>query len=329
MSWIDSLGGQVVDGVVDHFGDPAAELEALRAGNAVVPVTWTSLVRITGRDAVRFLHNFCTADIYKLATGQDGQALGKRPKIERLQIPPSEGRGCMAATVTKQGKLVAAFEATLWWDGTILLLADRASTPGLLTFLRQSVITESVAIDDITAEYAHIYTVRPGHPGSHFFGGWHGEDIHWNDPLPASHGISFFAQQLADGRRPAGFAAWNALRITNGWPLWSLDMDGTMLPMEAGLDPIAISYTKGCYLGQEVIQRVKTYAEPPRELKQLHFTGAAPRVRTPVTSRGESVGETRSAHGSIALALMKKSHAPSGTLVDGATVRDLPWHSNS
>jgi folate-binding protein YgfZ len=133
-------------------------------------------------------------------------------------------------------------------------------------------------------------------------------------------------------------ADYAAACMTSGWPRWGIEMDSTMLPMEAGLEPIALSYTKGCYLGQEVIQRVKTYSEPPRELKQLHFDRPLLRVSGDATqgrpvpldlaviADGERVGEIRSSAGTIALALMKKSHARDGTRVDGAVVRDLPWH---
>src|SRR6185369_474913 len=68
------------------------------------------------------------------------------------------------------------------------------------------------------------------------------------------------ARMLGHGVAPAGFAAAEALRVENGFPRWGADMDASLLPMEAGLEPIAVSYSKGCYIGQEVIQRVKTYS---------------------------------------------------------------------
>jgi folate-binding protein YgfZ len=90
-----------------------------------------------------------------------------------------------------------------------------------------------------------------------------------------------FARMLGHGVVPAGFSAYEALRIESGFPRWGADMDATLLPMEAALEPIAVSYTKGCYIGQEVIQRVKTYSEPPRMLVQLEGADASSRRQDP------------------------------------------------
>ena len=134
---------------------------------------------------------------------------------------------------------------------------------------------------------------------------------------------------LAHGVVPAGFSAYETLRIENGFPRWTADMDATLLPMEAGLDPIAISYQKGCYIGQEVIQRVKTYSEPPKMLVQLEVSDAAPGER--ISAGAEEIGSVTSALPGLALGLVRKEYRAPGTEVSvggkSARVRALPWQS--
>jgi folate-binding Fe-S cluster repair protein YgfZ len=101
--------------------------------------------------------------------------------------------------------------------------------------------------------------------------------------------------------------------------------------MEAGLEPLAIRYDKGCYIGQEVIQRVKTYSEPPKILVQLAFEGDAPAVGAKILAGAEEVGHVTSATSGLALGYVRKEQKAPGTRVmiaptTSAGVRALPWH---
>ncbi len=275
------------------------------------------ILSLTGRDRVKFLHNLCTNDLYKLATGRDGQSFGKRPK-EDFSVTPS-GRSCMAAALNRQGKMIAVFRVWMLAD-ELLLETDE---PALEAHLKAAVIMDKVTVAQ-TARWSTDYVAKPC-----------GIGIEAPSP-PFRDGRVVLLDVLdrssaSDVRRCRELAlpdapSYDSECIASGWPRWGVEMDSSMLPMEAGLDPIAVSYTKGCYLGQEVIQRVRTYSEPPRELKQLHFEEPVS-IETAVTADGEKVGEIRSASRNLALALMKKSHARDGTRVDGAIVRNLPWHS--
>jgi folate-binding protein YgfZ len=126
-------------------------------------------------------------------------------------------------------------------------------------------------------------------------------------------------------------ADYEASRIESGFPRWGVDMGPDLLPMEAGLEPVAIRYDKGCYIGQEVIQRVKTYSEPPRMLVQLAFDGDAPLAGAAVSAGGEEAGQVTSAHGRLALALVRKEHKAPGAKVEvggrPAVVGPLPWQA--
>ena len=117
-------------------------------------------------------------------------------------------------------------------------------------------------------------------------------------------------------------------------------MGPDLFPMEAGLEPIAIRYDKGCYIGQEVIQRVKTYSEPPRMLVRLELDGPSlPPPGAPLTVDGQEVGHVTSAaralsgDKAVALALVRKEHKATGTRLSAGALSSvtapLPWHAVS
>src|SRR5207244_7503068 len=80
---------------------------------------------------------------------------------------------------------------------------------------------------------------------------------------------------LAGGARPAGIEAYNALRIEAGTPVYGLDIDDTNLPQEVARVERTISFTKGCYIGQETVARIRTYGHVNRSLIGLRLSGNA------------------------------------------------------
>jgi folate-binding protein YgfZ len=119
---------------------------------------------------------------------------------------------------------------------------------------------------------------------------------------------------LDAGAEPAGLAASEVARVEAGRPEWGLDMDDTTIAQEANLDELhAISYTKGCYTGQEVVARVHFRGHVNRHLRGLRTAGAEPPPTAAqlVDDSGRPVGEVRTAVasprlGGIALAMVRR-----------------------
>jgi folate-binding protein YgfZ len=306
--------------VVLHFGDPTREAEALRREAGLVDLAWRGVIEMSGRDRVRFLHGMCTNDIKKLQPGQ----------------------GCMAAIVNRQGKMVAEM-IVYATENALLLEMDRSNLQPTIEHLNRFLVADDVALKISDAAVVGLWGPRVKTllglrdlPDFHFQMRESGvvarnrslgvEGCHLL--LPASRPEEV-ARILDHGVAPAGFAAAETLRVENGFPRWGADMDGSLLPMEAGLEPIAVSYSKGCYIGQEVIQRVKTYSEPPKMLVQLETSEAAPGDK--VAAGGEEIGSVTSATPALALAVVRKEFKAPGTEVavagKPARVRALPWQS--
>jgi folate-binding protein YgfZ len=147
------------------------------------------------------------------------------------------------------------------------------------------------------------------------------------------------AQALrAQGATPLDAAAIDALRIEGGMPEFHKDMDEDTIPLEAGIEPRAISFTKGCYVGQEVIIRVmhRGHGRVARRLVGLVLdTSDVPPAGSPISMDGRDVGRVTSSALSpavgkpIALGYVHRDHTAPGTVLSiggrSATVAALPF----
>jgi len=127
-------------------------------------------------------------------------------------------------------------------------------------------------------------------------------------------------------------AAAEVLRVEHGRPRYGIDLDETTIPQEAALNERAVSFGKGCYVGQETVARLYYKGKPNRHLRGLRLSEAAP-GGTELTLGGKPVGHLGSVvvspeHGPIALALVRREAEPGAELSAGpatAVVVDLPF----
>ena len=264
--------GDAGSGVPLHFGSPKEEYAAATAAAALFDFSDRTVVELTGSDRVQFLHSFCTNDVKRLSAGQ----------------------GCEAFVTNVKGRVVGHIwvdvaDSSLWLD------ADPGSAERLVPHLERYVINEDVAIADRSADWGALLVTGPEAAGD-----WHrlGIDVaalanldHLGFDLfgtPARvrrfdvglhRGYAFIAQRnrLADwwtrlceaGIRPAGSAVWTALRIEAGLPVCGVDITDDNLVQEVGRTQTAVSFTKGCYLGQEPIARLDAMGHVNREFRSL------------------------------------------------------------
>jgi folate-binding protein YgfZ len=157
-------------------------------------------------------------------------------------------------------------------------------------------------------------------------------------PMEARAGLWRRAVEL--GAMPGGLDAWDIARIEAGRPEWGIDIDDSTIPQEANFDELhAISYTKGCYTGQETVARVHFRGHVNRHLRGLSYTDASsiPRGAQLMGDADKVVGDVRSSaisprSGGIALAMVRREIAPGGAVrvqweggESSATVVQLPF----
>lgn len=313
----------------DDFGDPAAEYDAARSAAAILDRSALSKIELRGRDRAKFLHNLCTNDIKGLAAG----------------------RGCEAFVTTVQGKIMAyvrvfAGAESIWIDTV------PGAAAALLAHFDRYLIMEKVEPADRTADFAQLLLVGPRakaivtaaaegtipdlHHLEHADVAISGETcrLSCNDALgvpgyellmPAGCASTVWRRIWTVGQpislKPAGERTYHVLRVEAGLPVFGEDIDDSNLPQEVGRDKLAISFTKGCYLGQETIARIDALGHVNRYLAGV----AVPDHRDPpargagISSGGKSVGNVTSAafspalNSAIALGYVRRGFEKTGT----------------
>ncbi|MCC7416546.1 MAG: aminomethyltransferase family protein [Acidobacteria bacterium] len=270
------------------------------------------------------------------------------------------GRGCYAAYLTPQGRMIADLHAYELGDAMLLTMAAHVRQAVLARF-EQFVFSEDVRFDDLTGTFAQVAVVGPASAGivSRVLAGAAGEALralpeHGNLRAQLGAGAAIVAR-VTDTGEP-GFeifvdrealsalmaalgsagallldpATADALRIEAGIPEFGRDMDEETIPLEAGIEERAISFTKGCYVGQEVIVRVlhRGHGRVARRLVGLLLDpGAAAAAGSAITLEGQAIGRLTSVTASpalgrpIALGYVHRDRASPGTMV---TVGDAP-----
>jgi folate-binding protein YgfZ len=150
----------------------------------------------------------------------------------------------------------------------------------------------------------------------------------------ADHTDDVRAALEAAGAVPVGEAAAEVVRVERGRPRWGLDLNDSVIPQEAGLNERAVSFTKGCYVGQETVARLHYRGKPNRHLRGLRLSEPAA-TGTPLRLGDREVGQVGSTVvsprlGPIALALLRREAEPGTTVAVGeggatAEVVELPF----
>ncbi len=224
------------------------------------------------------------------------------------------GRAVWAALLTPQGKWLADF--LILAEGERLLLdCERAQAPMIVARLTRYRLRARVEVQDISAA-RHVHVAWEGVPAVP------GGVLAAPDPRLPDAGWRLIADRLLPANADA--AAWDRHRIALGLPDGSRDLEAEKsVLLEAGFDELhGISWTKGCYMGQELTARTRYRGLVKRRLVPVAIEGTAPDPGTPVLCLGKDAGVLRSVAGTAGLALLRLE-AVGGPLTCG-TARLLP-----
>jgi len=300
-----------------RFGaEPGAEYRALRDGAALVDLGFRTVVRATGADRATFLQGMLTNDVAGLAPGAGCAALlltiqGRvTADVRVLTLPDAI---LLDVDVRARDELVAALEKLLIADDVELTAPPE---PVALVGV-EGPAAESLVGAAALAPFAHAETSVAGVPvrvqRASEVGG-PGFVLH----VPAERAPAVWDALAARGAVPCGMIALEARRIERGIPRVGLDMDGTTLALEVPVEA-AISSTKGCYLGQEVVARGTARGHVNRRLVGLVVEGPEPPRGAPLVRDGKEVGHVTSVarsfarDGLVALGFVRREHWEPGT----------------
>lgn len=279
--------------VPGNYGDTLLEYASVREGGVgLIDLFSRGRILVSGSEAIQFLNGLITNDMKTLA--------------ENSWMP--------AAFPNVQGRLIASVRVIRLRDAqtgtdknvcpTFLLDTEAATHDRVLKTIERFTLAGDFRVTDVTNQTAHIAVqgIKAAKIVSEVFGveaaelgpaeakqiAWLRSDVpgdatmlratHTGEDgfdliVNASEATSLWDALHAAGARPVGYDALEMLRIEAGVPSYGIDMDETNVVTEAALDD-AVSYTKGCYVGQEIIARIKYRGHVAKKLTGIKFAQA-------------------------------------------------------
>jgi len=298
---------------------------ALTTGAGVAELA-RSLVEVNGADRLQLLHSFTTADVKKLPVGGLCEAFVTSPQGKTLGHVLIGNRGQSLVLDTTPGqaaKLIAHFERYIISEDAAL--ADRTSEEAVLLVAGAEAVELLARLGSGTISREGTGVVQSAIAGQEVLI----KRVHFlNAPsyfLQANPGgLSTVGDALAAaGATPCEQEAVEMARLEAGTPLFGQDITDDNLPQEIGRDTLAISFTKGCYLGQETVARIDALGHVNRLLTGVKFSGVTiPAPGLPLRTGDKVVGQVTSAAWSpklqapLALALVRRAQGKAGTTLE-------------
>jgi len=299
--------------------DGGGEYDALRTACGIVDRSDRGLVVVSGSDGLSFLQSLLSQDLDGLADGDGVHALLLQPQgkltadVRVLRVGDECWLDCDPGVGATLAAALTRFRIRV--DATI---EDRSAATGCLTVAgpqSAAVVSAALGVDPPVARLAHlalptdssVRVVRAAPPLDAY-------DI--IGPTTALGPV--FDALVAAGARPCGANAYEALRIEAGIPRQGLDIDERTIPQEAFLEVDAVSFTKGCFLGQELVCRIDTRGHVNRYLRRVQMPAGStvPEIGADIVVDGAVVGVLTSAastgpdRGPVGLAMVRREVEP-------------------
>lgn len=279
------------------FGDSAIEFRALLEGAGLLDVSWQAKLVLAGEDRVRWLNGMVTNNVRDLAPGH----------------------GVYSFVLSAQGRIQGDLVAYNRGD-YLLATTDREQAPTVAEIFDRYIIMDDVEVADISDQLAAIGVVGPKscevmtaagldvsqiQPGQVIDTVWQDAGISVaRSTQPQMDGFEiWFASENADavwdalvsaGATPVGSDALELYRIARGVPRFGVDLRERDLPQETGQQH-ALNFAKGCYIGQEIVERIRSRGNVHRMFSGFELQGDPPMAGTKVRAGDKDVGEITSA----------------------------------
>jgi folate-binding protein YgfZ len=284
------------DPAISSTSSSASQLSALLRGGGLSQLENVGWIRVTGEDRVRWLNGMVTNSIQALTPGE----------------------GTYNFLLSVQGRIQG--DATIFAEEDELLIETAASqVPSLMALLDRFIIMDDVELADISADRSGLLVVGPQassrlqqigltvdnlEPLSMQTIAWRDAEVgvmHAYSPLVPRYELWADAATIANlydalstaGATPCEQEAFDWLRMLEGTPLYGTDIRDRELPQETG-QTRALHFAKGCYLGQEIVERIRSRGNVHRTFSGFRLDGELPVVGTSLEADGKQVGELTS-----------------------------------
>ena len=324
-----------------------SEYEALTQQAGLADRSQVGRLRVTGVDTMDLLDRLSTNELSSLESGEGALTIltSNKGRIVDLLLVVRQGEGALVLTsVGTRQKVVDWIDFYTIIEDVVVQDVTEETTMLSLAGPRSALMLAQ-ALDADIAEmslYDAIDLDRGGHSLSVIrtdFAGTAGYDV-----IVGVSGTQWAREAfLHAGATPAGEAALETVRVEQGVPAYGREMSEDYNPLEAGLEEL-ISFTKGCYVGQEVVARLQTYQKVKKSVVGLRFEAdELPGPSARLMLDGQQVGVVTSSvrspmvEAEIGLGYVKKAHAAPGTALEvelgtrlaAAQVVELPFSQTS
>jgi folate-binding protein YgfZ len=318
-----------------RFSSPEEELAALRTSCGVFDLGWRAKLVVAGRDRTRWLNGMVTNNIRDLA--------------------PSHG--VYSFLLNAQGHIMG--DMYVFNRGESFQIdTDRSQMEKLTQLLKKYIIMDQVVLSEagqnsltslgVEGPSAKDVLVQAGFEPSELQA-LEVEDRMWHDAalslvrtlqggymiwLPREHAGGMWEVLVAAGATPVGAEALEMWRIVAGMPRYGMDIRERDLPQETAQEQ-ALNFSKGCYIGQEIVERIRSRGAVHRRFTGFRFEGQAPSPGTKIERDGRELGEITSVatlpgSKAVGLGYLRCEAGGPGTTIEAggvtATVSELPFN---
>ncbi len=236
--------------IPNDYGSTLDEYLSFKEKTVITDFSDSGVVSLQGKDAADFLHKMTTNNMLNINTNE--------PIVTVL----TDADGHFVDVITVLSR-----------NDRFLLIGSEGNGQTIFEWLDKYHFSEEITIVDESGKYGLFALYGKTFPeilsSQEYL--LIGSDDESAFILVENNVPSVWAKLVESGLTPAGREAWNLIRTERGIPRFGFEIIGSANPLEAGFTH-AVSFTKGCYIGQEVIARMDTYDKVSRELRRLHFS---------------------------------------------------------
>jgi folate-binding protein YgfZ len=279
-----------------ELGDVRAEFQVLLSGCGVYDLAGRAKIRLTGSDRVRWLNGMISNNVRDLAPGHGVYAflLNAQGRIQADLY--AFNRGDLLLVDMERGqrdKIWELFDHYIIADDVEMAdVSDKIAALGLTGPESRAVLARAgidvpelayLQFADVQWQQTAITALRAGDEANESWQIW----------IAPEHVSTLWDALVKAGAMPTGSSALNLFRISRGIPQFGLDIRDRDLPQETG-QTRALNFTKGCYLGQEIVERIRSRGSVHRQFTAFAVEGSLPEAGSKIQVEGKEVGEITS-----------------------------------
>jgi folate-binding protein YgfZ len=278
------------------FGDVGAEFNELRSGCAIYDLGWRAKLSIAGKDRVRWLNGMVTNNIKDLPLDRGNYNFVLNPQGRILGDLYIYNRGEYFLVDTDQSQvenLLTLFRRYIIMDK--VELADRSAELTAIGFQGpQSVdVLKKAGIEDAGLNPMQVIDISCNGVGLSLTRMVSDESLRYECWISNANAPQLWAALIEAGARPAGTDALEKFRVMTGVPKYGIDIRDRDLPQETR-QLHALNFSKGCYIGQEIVERIRSRGNVHRSFQRFILDGDLPARGARLDANGKEVGEITS-----------------------------------